>query len=72
MRVLLLVLGAVLLIVLVFAAVLLLSQSVECRQGGRVNDEWSIRNPFGDNEFPRNCSNPHSGAERVLELIRGN
>ena len=71
-RVLVLVLGAVLLIGSVFAAVLLLSQNVECRQGGRVNDEWSIRNPFGDNKIPSNCSNPQSGAARVLELISGN
>lgn len=58
-------------VVVVIGGPLLLAQRVECRQGGVVQDEWSVRIPFGVDRVPSNCSNPQSGAEHLLDLVSG-
>ena len=63
-------LGIVLGIVLIVVP-LLVVQRAECRQGDRVEDEWSVAVPFQDQRQPRRCDEPRSGGELLLEFVRG-
>lgn len=62
--------GIVLGIVLIVVP-LLVVQRAECRQGDRVEDEWSVAVPFQDQRQPRRCDEPRSGGELLLEFVRG-
>ncbi len=65
------VLVGVVIAIVVIAVPLLVVQRAECRQGDRFEDEWSIAVPFQDQRQPRGCRDPQSGAERLLEFVRG-
>jgi hypothetical protein len=60
--------GLAVALVLVAVPLLILYRS-ECRQDGRVVDEWSLGAPFSDP--PSRCPDPRSGAEELLEFVRG-
>ena len=70
MRSLLLVLLAVVVGLVLIAVPLLVVQRAECRQGDRFEDQWSVSSPF-DQERRRGCREPTSGAEELLEFVRG-
>jgi hypothetical protein len=50
------------------AVPLLMVHRAECRQGDRLEDEWSVEVPF-QAERRRGCRRPESGAEQLLELF---
>lgn len=64
-----LVVGIIVAVVLI-AVPLLIVQQAECPRGDRFEDEWAIALP-GREGFDSDCREPESGAERLLEFVRG-
>jgi hypothetical protein len=63
--------GIAVVVGLVLVAIpLLMVHRAECRHGDRLEDEWSVEVPF-QAERRRRCRPPESGAEQLLEFVRG-
>ena len=70
MRAILRLLVGIAIAIVVIAVPLLVVQHEQCRQKDRLEDVWSAAVPF-QAERRRGCREPESGAEMLLELVRG-